>query len=509
MTLAYSILPAELLSRIHAAISGELQVYLVGGAVRDALLGKASYDLDFTLANHALETGRRVANQLDADFYPLDLRRDIGRVIFNQPDGRRWKLDFAGFQGHDLISDLHNRDFTVNAMALSLQGNGTLIDPLGGAHDLKERVLRACSNTSFLDDPVRILRAFRQSADFELKISSQTKALLRQALPLLAYASIDRLRDELFRILEGSRPVVVLRGLDIVGALGYILPELIDLKSVPASPPHINDAFTHTLDAVQRLLQISQALSLQHDPETSANWAMGLISMQIGRYRQQLHEHLAVSEVPGRSLIGVLLFAALHHDIVKPAARTIDERGGVHFKKHEILGAQTAFQRAKQLRLSNSECERITIVVKNHMRPLFLAQTGESLSRRSTYRFFQATGEAGVDICLLSLADTLATYGPSLPQATWTRQLGVVRALLEAWWERQEEVVFPINLINGNELMEELDLKPGPLIGLVLNAVREAQASGEIHTRLQALDFAKKYILDSQLRGGDDFPSDG
>jgi poly(A) polymerase len=140
------------------------------------------------------------------------------------------------------------------------------------------------------------------------------------------------------------------------------------------------------------------------------------------------------------------------------------------------------------------EIERIQLIVSNHMRPLFLAQDNNLPSRRTIYRFYRDCREAGVDICLLSMADTLATYGPSLPQEVWTDHLDVIRILWEAYWEQNQEKVFPPTLLNGNEIMRVFNLKPGPQIGRLLEAIRETQAAGELNDYQEALDFARAWL---------------
>lgn len=491
-------LPVEILTKIQSAIPFDSEVYLVGGAIRDSLLARPITDLDFTLPNHAIDTARRVANHLRAAFYPLDMSRDIGRVILDDWESKRWTLDFAAFQGPDLETDLRNRDFTVNAMAVSLRDLGMLIDPLGGAKDLRNKILHVCSSHSFIDDPIRIPRAFRQASDLNLTFTSGTKAGMYPAIPYLDSISQDRLRDELFRIFGGARPASVLRGLDVVGALKFMLPEMESLKALAEAPPHISDAFSHSLDTVQKLHQVLEILSIHYDTEINPNWITGLISARLGRFRRQLDEHLKTSLVPGRSLTGLLLLSALYHDVGKPTTHRVDGTGEVHHFKHELIGAQNASHRARILRLSRLECDRVFIIVKNHMRPIFLAQAGQLPARRSVYRFFQATGETGVDICLLALADTLATYGTELPQAKWIFLVDVIRTLLESWWELANEVVSPPILINGSDLLEEFQIKPGPLIGRILSLTREEQASGEIQSRVQALEFARLCIKEAQ-----------
>jgi tRNA nucleotidyltransferase/poly(A) polymerase len=168
--------------------------------------------------------------------------------------------------------------------------------------------------------------------------------------------------------------------------------------------------------------------------------------------------------------------------------------GSTRFLKHEEAGAQIVKARSQDFRLSNAEGERMEMIVRHHLRPLLLSRDSGTPSRRAIYRFFRDTGAAGVDVCLLSLADILATYGSSLPQAVWTRHMDVVRSLLEAWWEQKEDQVSPPTLLSGNDLIKILGLKPGPQIGQLLEEIREAQASGEVSDRASALEFARKHL---------------
>src|SRR5829696_4934604 len=188
----------------------EQEIYLVGGAVRDMLLNRKSTDLDFALPSKGISLARRVANALHADFMVLDEERDTGRVILFEADGTRTFLDFATYRGRDLEQDQRARDFTINAIAFDLRAQ-TLLDPLNGASDLRAKTIRACSPTSFSDDPVRILRAVRQAAAFQFRIEPDTRKAMKEAARLLPRISPERQRDELFKILEGPRPDASLR----------------------------------------------------------------------------------------------------------------------------------------------------------------------------------------------------------------------------------------------------------------------------------------------------------
>jgi poly(A) polymerase len=486
------------LKRVITALPAGVELYLVGGAVRDALLGRKCYDLDFVLPSGALQFARKLADKLGGAYFPLDQDREYARVVLGLSEagmeGERIKLDFATYQDDTLESDLRLRDFTINAMALSLHQPHQLVDPLGGAGDLVARRLRACSPRSLINDPLRILRAVRQAIDFDLQITPETTRLMRQAAGQLGQVSMERIRDELFRILAGGNPRLGLEILDRIGALSSVLPEMIAMKGVEQSAPHIYDVWMHTLEVVNKLSAVLAVLSPEYDADTAANLMLGLVSLRLGRYRQALEEHLAEQLNPERSLRALLFFAALYHDCGKPASRQVDEQHRVRFFGHDQEGERLAVNRAQELRMSNLEIERLRLVVRHHMRPFLLGQLEELPTRRAVYRYFRDTGAAGVDICILSLADMLATHGPTLKQVDWAHHLEVIRCLLEAWWEHPREQVSPPGLINGHELMVELEINPGPAIGHLLEAIREAQAVGKVNTREEALELARNMI---------------
>ena len=485
-----------ILEKIASLLPQNLPVYVVGGAVRDALLGEQVHELDFTLPEGAIKTARLVADSLEGAFYPLDKARDYGRVILPQPDNDRLVLDFAAFQGDSLEDDLKGRDFTINAMAVDLRHPQELLDPLGGASDLHGKRLRSCTPEAFISDPVRILRGIRFAISFDIPTDSDTRDRMRTAVPLLPQVSPERLRDELFSLLDSKKPSAAIRALDYLNAIPHLLPELSDLKELDQSPPHILDVWEHTLDALKKLRIVLKVLQPAYDPENSASLHIGLISQRLGRYRSQLDTHLNDQLNQDRNLKPLLFLGALYHDIGKPSTRQIDQDGRIRYPEHENVGAKLIVERGQALQLSNPEIERLRIIVLNHMRPLWLAQTGGLPSRRAIFRFFRDTGSAGVDICLLSLADTLATYGPTLPSELWAHQIDVIRSLLEAWWEARDRAIYPSAIVNGNDLMDEFGLNPGPTIGRLLDSIREAQATGLVNNRRQALELASELLND-------------
>lgn len=489
---------SPLVDRIREILPNQ-ETYLVGGAVRDMMLNRLSHDLDFALPSNGISVTRRVADALKADFMVLDDERDTGRVIVTETDGTRTFLDFATYRGNSLEDDLRARDFTINAIAYDLRAS-TIIDPLNGASDLRAKIIRACSQTSFTNDSVRILRAVRQAAAFEFKIELGTRKLMKQAAHLLPNVSPERIRDELFKVLEGPKPDASMRALEMLGVFPYLMPELSAMKGVEQSPPHIYDVWEHTLNVLQYLEKILAALNIGHLSKKTKDPLTDWLNDHLGKYQGKFATHFNKSLNPDRSVRAALFFAALYHDVEKPNTKSVDEAGRIRFFDHDIKGAEMASQRGQAFNLSNDEIERIKKIVKNHMRFHFftnrLEKEQEEPSRKAIYRFFRDSGEAGVDLVLLGLADLRGTRGPQLTEKTWKTALDIARIFLENYFEKPEETITPPRLLNGNELMNELNLEPGPIIGQLLEAIREGQATGDIKTRERAIEFAHKKLKD-------------
>ncbi|MFN2111007.1 MAG: HD domain-containing protein, partial [Anaerolineae bacterium] len=365
MPLPFSFSP--LLASVREALPSDQEIYLVGGAVRDAFLEHASHDLDFAVPTDGIRLARRIANKLKGAFYPLDNERDTGRVVLIQGDGTRTIMDFATYRGASIEADLRDRDFTINAIAYNLQTE-TIVDPTGGANDLRAKLIRVCTPESLTNDPVRVLRAVRLAAGLGFQIDVGTRQNLKQAAMELRGVSPERLRDELFRILDGPQPGTVVRALEMLGVLPYILPELPALKGVEQPPPHIYDVWAHTLSVLGYLKDILAALASGYDPESTDDLFTGLLVLRLGRYREQFAAHFASSLNADRSMRALLFFAALYHDVAKPACKVIGEDGRIHFWDHDVQGAEMVVMRANALHLSNDEIHRLWLVLRHHMR---------------------------------------------------------------------------------------------------------------------------------------------
>jgi putative nucleotidyltransferase with HDIG domain len=277
--------------------------------------------------------------------------------------------------------------------------------------------------------------------------------------------------------------------LDEVGLLVVIIPELETLEGVEQSAPHYLDVFEHSLETVRRLEQVVDVVE-GYNGEEVANGALSLIPLLLSPFSRQLSAHLLQTISGDRSRLTLLKLVALLHDLGKPATKSFDDEGNIHFYDHEQEGAGIVGAILRRLRFGGNEVALAKTIVANHMRPSLLAGQ-EVITRRAVYRFFRDTGDAGVDTLLLYLADHLATWGPSLRMTRWRRRVELVASMLTDYYERHQKVISPPKLISGYDLMEEFGLEEGPRIGELLEAVREAQVEGEVRTKEEALALVK------------------
>ena len=494
-------LPDSILEAIKSLGEGEL-VYLVGGAVRDAILDKPRRDFDFVIKGSVRKKAGKIAEILGGDFYPLDEDRQMMRVLWYPDPGEVITLDFSGMQGESIEDDLMNRDFTINSMAVLSIGNEKVIDPCRGAQDLKDRILRRCRRGSVLDDPVRALRAVRLAVQMDLSIEPDTIKEINQAAGQLERISAERIRDELFRLFDSSNAASAIRILNHFGMLEKILPEISFLGEVKQSSPHTMDVLEHSLACINRLESILNQLIKTDDQNVAPNLTSAESLLVLGKFQNQIQTHLEKRITADRTRRALLIFAALYHDIGKPQTQTMSEDGNIHFFRHEIIGAKIAAGRLKSLANSNHEITQVEKIIRNHMRPNLLRKSQVYLTDRAIYRFFQSCGEEGVEVCLFSLADMLAKKPGPPDHEEWTALLEINRKLLDAWYNHREEKIYPQKLIDGQDLMQTLLIEPGPQVGEILAAIGEGQATGKIRNRRDALIFARNWEKEKMGKNG-------
>jgi putative nucleotidyltransferase with HDIG domain len=467
-------------------------VLLVGGAVRDGLLGRPLHDLDYAVNGDATSLAVAIRRAFGGAVVPLDPERDVARVVLNHA-GSRFYVDFARRQGANWETDLKARDFTVNAIAVDAASQ--YLDPMGGRGDLADGTLRATNEGAFCDDPLRTLRAVRLSAELGFSIETQTQGWIRRDAPLLTRVAGERIRDEFSRILRAQDAAQHLATMDQLNLLPQVLPEVAATRDIEQSPPHQWDVWTHTrmtIAAVEAILNCLMGKPRTYEDLAVPGWVWGDLKKALNPFRSALIAHLSrvISDTRDRRF--ALKQGALFHDVGKALTTTREPDGRIRFIGHEKEGADLAAKRMRALHFSRDEISLVHTIVAHHLRPGNLARS-KGPTRRGIYRYFKSTGDAGIEIGLLSLADALATWGPTLPGRGWSRGLDVVATLLDAFFEKDESVS-PTPIINGHQLMSALNLQPGPEIGRLLEAIREAQATGEISSRDEALKLAKELL---------------
>jgi poly(A) polymerase len=458
--------------------------FIVGGFVRDRLLSRDIADIDIAVEGDALSIAEEVANVIDGRYVLLDEINKVGRVVVL--DEQQWCLDFTSFSTN-IKDDLARRDFTIDAMAVELQdaisGSLQIIDPFSGKSDLKKKLVRAMNPQIFTEDAARLLRCVRLAAELGFKIEPETESLIKKDCRLARRVPGERLREELVRILALPGSAISIRYLDKLGLLTEIIPELEEMRGAQQPKEHYWDIFNHSVETMataEFLLRQSKWKYGKDDLLTVTPW-----SEEIGRHFDE-----EVSSGSNRKLL--LKIGALMHDIAKPATRTVDETGRTRFLGHAKEGAVSAAAILERMRFSGREIRLVENLIYHHLRPAQMANDGLPTSR-AIYRFFRDTEDAGIDILVLALADYLATHGPKLDIQEWKQHNLLINFILTEH-SRQQIKVLPVKLIDGHDLMDIFNLKPGRLLGELLAEVREAQAAEELRTREEAVELVRKLL---------------
>ena len=467
----------ELLGALGEAAGAQPPVWLVGGAVRDALSGSTARDLDLAVPSGAIALARELAGRLGAAFLVLDEARGAARIV--GASGYAWQgpqVDFADFRAPDLVGDLRGRDFTVNALAVSAaelarSGEASVEDPTGGLDDLRARRVRLCGPRSLAEDPVRVLRAAHLGILSGWTLDDGVGEAAGRAASDLASVSAERVRDEVLGILGEPASAAGLRLLDGWGAMTMLLPERDAMKRTPQSEPHRFDVWEHSLRAVE-----------------GAD-LLGNRARELEPWGEVFAGHLDESLGDGATRREALKLAALLHDIAKPETRTV-EAGRARFLGHDVRGAERVGAIAARWRLSGRLASVLERLVRQHLRPMHLAMAGE-VTRRARYRFFRDLGDDALDLLLLALADAAALRGDS-PVSIWEGAGGrIVRELMAGYAEEARAMTSP-PLLDGREAMEALGIGAGPELGRLLGLLREAQAVGAVATREAAIAYLRE-----------------
>jgi poly(A) polymerase len=501
-----------ILAKISQSLTTEKkQGYIVGGFIRDRLLKRQTNDVDIAVSGDATRIARKVAKEIGGKFVLLDDANSVARVVVvenEQPTetardreshAREWHFDFSSFTG-DIRSDLARRDFTINAMAVELnqfvaaslarstssrksararaerRPTVKLIDPLSGKDDLRDKIVRRVSQQIFEADAARLLRAVRLAAELNFTIEPETESLIHHYSQTVTEVPGERTREELLRLLALPRTSYYMRYLDELGLLIALIPELAESKGVEQPTVHFWDVFEHSLQTVAALEFLLR----------ESDWEYGNEDMlSTAPWSDAIDKHLSHEVSSGSNHKVLLKLGGLLHDIAKPMTKSIDDTGRARFLGHAKQGAAITATILERLRFSKRETKLVESLVCHHLRPAQMAN-GELPTQRAIYRYFRDAGEASIDVLLLALADYLASRGPLASMEEWRSQCRLLNYILTEH-DKQQVKILPVKLIDGDDIMDEFDLAPGPLVGRLLAIVNEAHASGEISTREEAL----------------------
>ena len=468
----------DALAVARAALAGT-PAWLVGGAVRDRLLGRdAGADLDLAVGGDVEAAARALARAARAAVFPLSEAFGAWRVVARRAG---WQADLAPLAGATIEDDLRRRDFTVNAIAEPLAG-GDLVDPTGGRDDLAARRLRMAGAQAFADDPLRVMRLPRFAVELGLEPDPGTVAAAAAAAPGLAGVAPERVFAELRRIVGADDPVRGLALMERVGATAVVLPELVALRGVEQSVYHHLDVHDHTIEV------LAATVRLERDPAALLGEDHG------AAIARRLAEPFGDELTRGTAL----RFGALLHDVAKPQTRDVTDSGRVTFYDHDAQGAELARQVLTRLRTSDRLRTHVAALTRHHLRLGFLVHE-QPLSRRAEHRYLRATTPVAVDVTLLSVADRLATRGRKADEAI-AKHLALARELIgpALAWEADGP---PRPLVRGDALARALGIRPGPRLGPLLAELEAAQYAGEVTTAEEAVAHARAVVADEEAGG--------
>ncbi|PPD58000.1 CCA tRNA nucleotidyltransferase [Dehalogenimonas etheniformans] len=463
-----------------------VEAAIVGGFIRDSLLGRPVRDLDLAIEGNGRLFAEALAAKLGASMFILHSEAGMYRITLT---GQAFdQIDVSEVDGN-LGDDLMRRDFTVDAMGASItlpalnNNQMEIVDPSNGLVDIGQKILRAVSPDVFKSDPARLLRGVRLAAELGFTIESATERLIAENAALCENVAGERTREDLVKLFSLPSAGPAIEYLDRLGLLTRIFPELEPSRGVDQPIEHSWDVLGHQMKTVEALDWVLRRGYWPYAP-TGAQ--------ELVPWTRAVQSYFESGVNSGASRIALTRLAALIHDIAKPETKTQAPNGRVRFYGHPARGAETAVSMLSRLRFSQREIKFVAAMVELHMRPTQMGPDSIQPTPKAVYRFHRDAGDAAVATLYLSLADHLAARGPTLQLDNFAEHVKIVAYVLSER-ERQKSKE-PQRLIDGNELQSRFGLKPGPELGKILDEIVEAQATGEISTREEGLELAKRLI---------------
>lgn len=457
-------------------------VFIVGGYLRDLLMGRATNDFDFVVTSQARTFTKNLSRILNGSFVVLDESNQTYRIVLKKKPGI-YNLDFSQMRGNKIEEDLGFRDFTLNALAYNIRGfSGVrrkhIIDPCHGLKDIDTRKIKAISKDIFAADPLRLLRAYRLSATLGFTIDMRLRKMIPKASAKIKNVSQERIREELLKILSVPNSYKYICSMDKCSLLEEVFPEINLTRNMGRDYYQKDGLWGHMLETLKCFERLIKKLPL---------------IVRDKKIAGKILEHLDETISFNISRITVLKFACLFHDIGKPSTCIKTASDKVRFFGHDRTGAALTADIMLRLRMPNKTIHMAKKIISNHMRPSNLSSS-EFLTDKGIHRYFRDLREEGVDTLLLSLADRYA-YRVDRPQipSHLRRHHMLLRKMFSMYYNQKDQIL-RAPLLSGNDLIAHFKLQEGPLIGFLLNQLEDARSENRVKNKRQALVFLKDII---------------
>ncbi len=437
----------------------EVDAYLVGGYLRDLFLNKQSFDRDIVLLCDDIKSyTQNIAQKINATFIELDKEWGIYRLVL---EDKKNYIDFAKAIDNNIEKDIKRRDITINAIAYNLN-KCEFYDPTGGIDDIKLKKIKGICEQNFIDDALRLLRVFRFQSSLGFDIDEKTYSFVKKHVNLINNPAKERINVELMKLFEGNNTAKTLKKMDECGMLEILFPIINEFKLIPPNTHHHLDLFNHLIETVNQVEKNAKNLP------------------------QKAQEVLNIVPYGTVKKIAYLKLGAFLHDIGKPKTWTIDEKTLRHrFIMHDSVGAELVSEYLKPLKFSKKQISYIKTLIRHHIYPSNVNLNNE----KSVMKFLRKLNENTVDIILLAIADRLSARGVDISDEIVEENINHLNTLMNKYFDSLEEIKPLPKLIDGNEIMQLLNIKPSPLLGKIISALKTAQEEGDITTKEQAIGF--------------------
>ncbi len=441
------------------------KLYLVGGSVRDALTGKTACDRDIIAADEdAKSFSLKVAEFLDGVFIPLDEDNKIYRVVLrNKID----YLDITNPTGDSLESDILRRDLTINAIAVDIRTGEIPEICRPFIDDFNNKIIKGIREENFTDDPLRLLRIFRFYSLTGFEIDKNLLNIVKRHKELLNQPAKERIEYELMKLFDGAFCHLALLKMDEVGMLELLFPFVKELKQIPKNQHHHLDLFHHSIETVKQIGKIYENSS------------------------EDVKSHLDSVDFGGFSRLAHLRLAAFMHDIGKFSTWTIEKDTGRHrFIKHDDIGANMCVPILKSMCFSNKQIEYISYIIKKHMYPSAVVSSPD-MSEKVMMRYIRHSENNAIDNIIIAKADRLSARGVLITDEMVAENISSLNKLLQFYLDVKDSLKPLPKLLDGNEVMKLLNIPPSPKLGEIMEALHEAQISGDVATKEDAINYVK------------------